>query len=352
MCSDQIIDAPPLPDLALCRRLSAAGTPRELLASAVPDLMAIPARLDALGFRPVATARRFTAVIDHLTRCLLSLRAEELGGAPGSYAWLAAGSQGRGEQTPHTDQDTALIHADGLPPGASDWFRQLAVRVGDDLAACGIPTCAGGVSAANADWQGDVSTWSERILSSLTRTDPVSVRRTAHYFDLRTIAGPPELLEPIRGQAVRLARSRERYSRMNAGKILSDTPPPLRWPRRFPVSRTGTIDLKALILLPLTLMAQRVSLKAGGEQRNTLDRLEAAAACGALSRNRARDLALAYEIACRFRLDHVLACPDDRRNNDLDPDGLAPYERRLLKSVLLEVQVLRRLLKLEAGVQP
>lgn len=337
-----------LPDQALQQRLATAQTPRQLIGQAVPDLLALPARLHALGFDAVATSRRFTALVDQLTRCLLALHAAALGGAPGAYAWMAAGSQGRGEQTPHTDQDTALIHEDGLGPDAREWFRQLAIRVRDDLAACGIPACAGGVSADTDDWRGDVSTWTGRVLTSLTLTDPVSVRRTAHYFDLRTIAGAEELFQPIRDQAIHLAGTQQRYCQLNAEKILRDTPAPLRWPRRFPLDRDGRIDLKAVILLPLTLMAQRISVLAGGRQRHTLDRLHEAVDCGALSRNRANDLALVYEIACRFRLRHVLACPEDQRNNRLDPTALAPYERRLLKSLLLELRLLRRILTLEA----
>jgi CBS domain-containing protein len=52
-------------------------------------------------------------LVDALVARLLGLGETELGSPPGPYGWLALGSGGRREQALHTDQDHALVYADG-----------------------------------------------------------------------------------------------------------------------------------------------------------------------------------------------------------------------------------------------
>jgi CBS domain-containing protein len=78
-----------------------------------------------------------TTLNDHLTRRLIVLAEEAMvregyGRPPVPYAWLALGSEGRREQTLRTDQDNALVFADGLPEEEEEvqkYFLNLAERV-------------------------------------------------------------------------------------------------------------------------------------------------------------------------------------------------------------------------------
>lgn len=72
---------------------------------------------------------------------------EGFGKPPAPYGWLAFGSEGRKEQTLHTEQDNALFFAP--IPHQNDarcqtWFKTFGERVVDSLARSGIPRCSGG----------------------------------------------------------------------------------------------------------------------------------------------------------------------------------------------------------------
>ena len=51
-------------------------------------------------------------------RRLVHLAQARLGPAPAPWAWLAFGSQARGEQSLRTDQDNGIVYADDAPAGA------------------------------------------------------------------------------------------------------------------------------------------------------------------------------------------------------------------------------------------
>ena len=64
-----------------------------------------------------------------------------LGPAPCPYALLVLGSGARRESTLRTDQDHALVVADGPPPGADGWFAALAEHLAATLERCGLVRC-------------------------------------------------------------------------------------------------------------------------------------------------------------------------------------------------------------------
>jgi signal-transduction protein with cAMP-binding, CBS, and nucleotidyltransferase domain len=63
------------------------------------------------------------------------------------YALLVLGSGARRESTLRTDQDHALVVADGAPPGADGWFAALAEHLAATLEQCGLVRCPGDIMA-------------------------------------------------------------------------------------------------------------------------------------------------------------------------------------------------------------
>ncbi len=71
------------------------------------------------------------------------------------WCWLAFGSEGRLEQTLHTDQDNGLIFLAAGEAEAESLrarFLPFARRVNGLLDACGFPLCQGGIMAGNPRW--------------------------------------------------------------------------------------------------------------------------------------------------------------------------------------------------------
>jgi len=341
-----------LPDAQLATAIAQASDRDALIAAATNALPGVQDQLHALGFDAVACARRITQLVDTLTQRLIGLT--ELGPPPAAYAWLAAGSQGRGEQTAYTDQDTALIHAPTASEQAARYFTTLARAVGQDLDTCGIPTCSGGVAADQPDWSGDCATWERRLLESVTITDTHAVMRTAQYFDLRVVHGEAQLFEPLRRRAMTLAAGQQRYLQGNAANLRRG-PRSIgvlgSWPRVRSGPHRGLVSLKQSGLIPISQLAQRHALRARLDERHTLERLRAAAAAGVIDRTSADELIIAYRLIAQMRLEHLVERRRGRQplSNHLDPAALPALQRKVLRAALASVHAQRAALRLGDG---
>ena len=133
-----------------------------------------------------------------LLRLMQVIRADRYAGLSDRFAFVVLGSQGRGEQTLTTDQDTALIYADDL---TADEVRRLAEfcrEVVDAFVAIGIPYCPGDTMASNEFWRRSSSGWCgeiDRWFSSVTLDNIINV---AMFCDMRTLCGDPALERGIK----------------------------------------------------------------------------------------------------------------------------------------------------------
>lgn len=296
-------------------------------------------RLIAAGLAGRQQGVLITAVVDALTSRLIGLAEAELGPPPGPWAWLACGSQGRREQSLHTDQDNALIHADGLPAGAGEWFRALAQFVTDGLEACGIEHCPGGVGPDHAEWRRSAADWRAAFTEVVRTPDTRAVMLASHYFDFRTVHGPASLLddarEPVRGEAsgsrLFLARVKQNALRGRAGVGICR-----RWRTPWFGAQRGTIHLKQQGLLPVSQLALAYALEAGTKETGTAARLRAAVDAGLLTPALGFDLCLAHETVTALRNEQLLRCLDDGRrvSNRVRLADLTRLQRSHLRAAL------------------
>ena len=80
---------------------------------------------------------------------------------PRQAAYLALGSEGRGEQTLRTDQDSAMVYADDISPAELDDCARFADRLVEVLDFVGIPRCPGNTMASNPQWRHSLSEWKD-----------------------------------------------------------------------------------------------------------------------------------------------------------------------------------------------
>ena len=64
---------------------------------------------------------------------------------PEGATYLALGSEGRGEQTLRTDQDSAIVYIDDLPQEKLREVEQFATRLVEALEEIGVPRCPGNI---------------------------------------------------------------------------------------------------------------------------------------------------------------------------------------------------------------
>jgi len=235
-------------------------------------------------------ARLNDALLDRIVR----MAEADLGEPPCRWAWLALGSEGRMEQTLLTDQDNALVwEREGEAERA--WFAAFAERVNADLEAAGFPRCAGGYMARA--WNGTLDEWVRRFEEWVDAPSPEAVLHGAIFFDYRRVAGNLDLgpLESIVAGAV----EKPVFVRFLARAALEFKPPPMLL---ITLRGRSTVDLKLHGIAPVVLLARCYGLELGGAERNTLDRLEAAARAGALPEDVYASVADAYRFLVGLRL--------------------------------------------------
>lgn len=259
------------------------------------------------GMRAEQVSQLFTAISDAVTLRLIQLAERELGPAPGPWAWLAFGSQARGEQLLGADQDNGIVISDLVPAAEHGWYAALAQRVCDGLAACGYAYCPGGVMATTDSWRQPLAAWQDTVASWTRAPTPAAVMRVSIFFDLRAIHGDHTLCTALQNTMLRRASRDTIFLAALAANVLASKPP-LGIFRRFVVDRDGehrdSLNLKKRGVLPITEIVRLHALARQVSAVNTGERLEALAEGRHLSIGDSRNLADALHCVQQQRIRH------------------------------------------------
>lgn len=296
------------------------------------------------------SSHMITAVTDALTTRLLQLAEASLGPPPLPYAWLAAGSQARNEQTAKSDQDNCLLLDDGYNEAQHGaYFNALANAVNDGLDACGYVYCPGEMMARTDTWRQPLTVWLDYFDGWIRTPDPKALMLTCVFFDLRLIHGSAELLARLRQPVLRATRDNRIFLAHMVGNALKHRPP-LSLFGGISTIRSGehrdTVDLKHTGIVPVVDLARVYALAGGHDAVNTHDRLMVAADSKEVSPQSARDLRDALEFMAAMRINHqarqlAAGVPAD---NFLRLDELSNFERSQLKDAFGVVQTLQSVL--------
>ncbi|MGD8213225.1 MAG: putative nucleotidyltransferase substrate binding domain-containing protein, partial [Desulfobacterales bacterium] len=287
-------------------------------------------------------ALRILKLVEH------KMESEGHGGPPGQYGWLAFGSEGRKEQTLHTDQDNALFYSTASDRDDAEshrWFLKFSERVVDSLDRSGIPRCSGGVMASNPQWCQPEERWQTRFLEWITGPDPHTLLMVSIFFDFRPIYAGSEFPYLLQEQVLRTIRNNRLFIRFMA-KIALSNRPPLSLLKRFIVEKTGEhknkIDLKMRGLTPVVDAARVLSLDLGIKTQNTFERLAAINREGVIDDSFHADLQEAYEFIVYLQISRHLdaLAKGGEPDNFLDPATLNSLQRKMLKE---SFAVVRRL---------
>lgn len=321
----------------------------ELVASAgkIKRLQRSLAAADASAY---STGHIVTAITDALTTRLLTLAEAQLGPPPLDYAWVAAGSQARSEQTAKSDQDNCLVLDDRYDATVhGPYFEQLANIVNDGLDACGYVYCPGEMMARTDEWRQPQRRWTEYFRRWTEEPEPKALMLTCVFFDLRAVHGQASLLDGLRREVLRRTRDNRIFLAYMVGNALQHRPP-LSLFGGISTVRAGelrdAVDLKHSGIVPIVDLARIYALAGGHEAVNTHDRLLVAAQGGEISEQSARDLRDALECLAGLRIQHQArqidrgAAPD----NLLSLAELSNFERSQLKNAFAVVQTLQSVL--------
>ena len=296
------------------------------------------------------TGRIVTTITDAITSRLLELTEARMGPPPVDYAWVAAGSQARSEQTARSDQDNCLVIDDAYDETLhGEYFRVLAQSVNDGLNACGYVYCPGEMMARTDTWRQPRRRWLEYFRRWTDEPDPKALMLTCVFFDLRCVYGSATLVEGLRQQVLAATRGNRIFLAYMVGNALKHRPPLSLFGGLSTVRHEearDAIDLKHSGVVPIVDLARVYALAGGHEAVNTHERLVTAAQGGEISEQGARDLRDALEFLGTLRLRHQTS----RLAHGQEPDNflllseLSNFEKTQLKDAFNVVQQLQTVL--------
>ncbi|MEO7244308.1 MAG: putative nucleotidyltransferase substrate binding domain-containing protein, partial [Rubrivivax sp.] len=302
------------------------------------------------GASAYATGHMVTAISDALTTRLLQLGESRLGPPPLAYAWVAAGSQARHEQTAKSDQDNCMVLDDAYDAATHGaYFDALSRWTCDGLAACGYVHCPGEIMAMTDRWRQPRRVWAGYFQQWIDTPDPSALLWASVFFDVRVIAGDAALLDALREPVLRRTREARLFLALMVGNALEHQPPlglfgSLSTARRGPLK--GMLDLKHDGTVPVIDLARIYALGAGHAAVNTHDRLTHAADGGEISPQAVRDLREAFEFLSSLRIRHQARqmAAGFEADNHLRPEQLSNFERSQLKDAFGVVKTLQDVL--------
>lgn len=332
----------------LARTIRHAGRV-ETLTALREDIRQLVDRMLAHGASASQITHIVTLLNDHTVCRVIELTLQDLGDPGVPFTWLCFGSEGRREQTLHTDQDNGMLfEAESNVQAAEIRGRllPLAMEINQRLARCGFTLCKGDIMAGNPQLCLSRQEWSKRFAGFVREASPENLLASTIYFDLRTVWGDASGCEKLRDELLGQIADNRLFQRMMAENALRQRPPVGRF-RDFVVARRGaekdTLDLKSQGLTPFVDGARLLALAHGIKACNTQQRLRELSERGIIDKLDGAAYEEAYHFIQQTRLQqHQLQARQGQPySNRLDPDSLNHLDRRILRESFRQAQRLQ-----------
>ncbi len=327
----------------------------DTLVSLRGEISQLVERMLAHGASSTQITQIITLLNDHTVCRVIELALAERGDPGVPFSWLCFGSEGRREQTLHTDQDNGILF-EAADSTEADAIRArllpLAQYINQCLAQCGFTLCQGNVMAGNPELCLSRSEWARRFAGFVREASPENLLGSSIYFDLRVVWGDEQGCEQLRQGLLDQVADNRIFQRMMADNALRQRPPVGRL-REFVLTRQGndkaaTLDLKVQGLTPFVDGARLLALANGIGACNTLERLRQLVAKGVIEALDGAAYEEAYHFIQQTRMQqHQRQTRDNLPySNRLDPDSLNHLDRRILRESLRQAQRLQSSLAL------
>ncbi len=299
-------------------------------------------------------AEFYDAMVERLIELtILELEKEHQPVPDHPWAWIAVGSDGRREQILRTDMDNGFIFQSTGDAESDETLRQAFLRLTNKvvqrLVDAGFSRCQGGVMASNPRWCRSTLEWEEEIRALTGFSDGVAMLRGITLFDMRFVAGHPELASDLRTLIFDHVDKQPTLLRKMA-EYAVESPPPLNFWGKFIVEKKGIqegrFDIKARGMSPIRDAARVLSFKYRithyYSTGNRLDEIGARAQSLSEVAAYGRE---AYELLMRLRTVNGFAQKDSGRF--INPENLSKLERAQLANAFDIQRLLQTSLRAE-----
>lgn len=337
----------------LARTIRHAGR-IETLVALRGDIRQLVERMLAHGASSTQITQLVTLLNDHTVCRVIELVLEEMGDPGVPFSWLCFGSEGRREQTLHTDQDNGILF-EAQDAADAERIRQhllpRARRINLLLADCGFTLCRGNIMAGNPALCLSRQEWTRRFSTFVREATPESLLGSSIYFDLRVVWGPEQGCMQLNQHLLAEVADNSLFQRQLAANALRHRPPLGRF-RDFVVARKGaekdTLDLKEEGLTPFVDGARLLALAHGIGESSTLRRFAELVRLQVIDAQDGAAYEEAYHLIqqMRLQLHQQQAAQGLAFSNRLDPDSLNHLDRRILRESFRQAQRLQASLAL------
>ena len=327
-------------------------------AQSIGELKALSVRmLEMVRFatRAGAGTKSLVELISHLNdaftlRIIALMESTEGIRLPAGAAYLVLGSEGRGEQTLRTDQDSAMVYADDFPPERLGDLERFSTRLADALDEVGVPRCPGNTMASNPQWRHSLAEWKELLNQWIHVPKGQHMVNFGMFQDFRALYGDQTLERQLHEHLLATVRRNALFFPYAARNIVR-FPPPLGMFGRIRVERRGEhrgkVELKKAGIFAITEGVSLLALEAGIVGGSTWEKIERLREQGVLS---SRDLdiideSFTYLVQLRLQRQLRALSEGNKPANTVDPLVMTDKDRDRLREALKGVGSFLRLIR-------
>jgi len=243
-------------------------------------------------------------------------------------ALLVMGSEGRDEQIIKTDQDNALVIADGQDISIYYPYMQEFTK---QLISFGFPECEGNIMVSNPYWCKTQSEFMKQIDTWFLGTNMEHYMDLAIFFDAKCVAGDVNLFEPLKHEIFRLVKQKDVYM-AHFAKATLNFETPITIFSSLKTTKEG-IDIKKGGIFAIVQGIRSLALENGVIENATVARIKKLHQLDVLEKGLASELIEALGLLARLRLQgHILKLKKGEAiNNIIDISSFSKIERDMLK---------------------
>lgn len=274
---------------------------------------------------------------------------------PAKFAWLALGSQGRGEQMLHTDQDNAIVYenvSDVFKEETKVYFLKFAALVNKGLFEIGYDYCPAEMMASNPKWCMSLDEWKNQVHYWITNPGKNEVLLSFIFFDYSVTYGDAEIASQLSDSIFEDVKANPIfYVHLVSGALQS--PSPTGFFRQFLVEQDGAnkdnFDIKRRALMPLTDAARVLILSHSVKGiSNTAERFEKLAELEPQNQELYLSCSYSFKALLKFRTKQGLLHHDSGQFIALET--LSKMEKIKLKRTFKTIKELQELISVRFNV--
>lgn len=274
-----------------------------------------------------SVSRIITSIADAINKRVIEMAIAEVGQPPCEFAFLAMGSEGRGEQTLKTDQDNAIIFAEQSNDNKK-YFLSLSETINENLHKIGYARCEGDLMAGNPEWCNHIDEWKHIFSEWINNPVTLNVLDSSIFFDMRMVYGSKQLVSELTDFVYEELEGKNEFFGQLVKTVADSTP----------VFGKKRVDIKKF-LLPIVGYLRTKALFYSIKQTNSMMRLNYLMAYDLISESKAEEIEKMYNFLMHLRIKWQvsLILDSDWPTNTISLTNLTAIEQETLKNIIKEV---------------